>query len=227
MILTTRQRLLGLLLASALAACSGKKEAPASATAQPAADNAAATRAAPAAPVAALPADAAAAGAAPADAAGALAEIAKKASLDCDDRTIVLEASCTDLNGPRVLACTRQSLSVLDRASGAAKSTRQFAPQPAQDGDPPLVEEKVGTLACARAGTGERYIVASMYNGGNCEQCEWHEAYDWDGKLVASDRDRSKPDTLMADLLAARKQKPDAIIASKELTGFYSALPQQ
>jgi hypothetical protein len=116
---------------------------------------------------------------------------------------------------------------VLDRASGAVRNTRRFAPQPPRDGDPALVEEQVGELTCARAGTNERYIVAGMSNGGNCEQCEWHEAYDWDGKLVASDRDRREPNALLANLLSAQKGRPDAVIAHTELDGFYSGLPQQ
>jgi hypothetical protein len=126
-----------------------------------------------------------------------------------------------------VQASTRQSLTVLDRTSGDVKTARQFAPQPPADGDPALVAEMVDALACPRTGTNERYIVASMSNGGNCEQCEWHEAYDWDGKLIASDRDRSKPSALLAGLLAAQKQQPDAVIAQKELDDFYSGLPQQ
>jgi len=54
-----------------------------------------------------------------------------------------------------------------------------------------MAEEKIGALTCTRSATGERYIVAEMFDGGHCEQCEWNEVYDWHGKLARSRRDRS------------------------------------
>lgn len=145
--------------------------------------------------------------------------------LDCDDRSIIVEATCSPLNGPRMLACTAQSLTVSSHPGGEVKSVRRFMPQPGADGDPPLVEEKVGTLSCLRTEANERYIVASMYNGGNCEQCEWHEAYDWTGRLVASDRDRNKTNAVLGELLTDSSRHGSSVIAKKELVGFYSATP--
>lgn len=162
--------------------------------------------------------------AAPGDAApAALTSEVKKAALDCDDRTIVLEATCNPLNGPGILACTKQSLTVLERPGGTVKAARQFAAQPAVDGDPPLVEEKIGTLSCERTKTATRYIVANMFNGGNCEECEWQEMYDWNGKLVASNRDRKNPDPLFKELDGDAKER---VIGKKELDGFYATQPQ-
>jgi predicted small lipoprotein YifL len=147
----------------------------------------------------------------------------KKASLDCDDRTIVLEATCSPLNGPSILACTKQSLTVMTRPGGAVQAVRQFTPQPAADGDPPLVEEKISALSCERANTASRYIVADMFNGGNCEECEWQEVYDWDGNLVASNRDRNKTDPLFKNLAG---DASDRVIGKKELDGFYVVGPR-
>lgn len=205
---TISRTLLGLLIVSALAACDKKG------VAQPASANLAiatpATTATPAlAPAEPVPAT--------------VATQVKKAVLDCDDRTIVLEATCSPLNGPSILACTKQSLTVMDRPVGTVKAARQFVPQPAVDGDPPLVEEKIGALSCERSTKAARYIVANMFNGGNCEECEWQEVYDWNGKLVASNRDRKNPDPLFKELDGDAKER---VIGKKELDGFYAGPPQ-
>lgn len=210
----TPHPLLGMLLLCALAACSGKKEAPAQApTAQavvaPATPAVTGAQPEPAAPAASAPPPA----------------IVKKATLDCDDRTIVLEATCSKLYGAGPLACSAQSLAVGARG-GATPAVHTFAPQPPSDGDPALVEEKIGTLSCVKSDKGERYLVASMYNGGNCPECEWHEAYDWNGKLVASDRDRAKPSALLDGLLVTEQRGGDGVIGKKELDGFYTAPSQ-
>lgn len=210
---TTSYRLLSVLLACALAACSEKKDAPLPPAGEPAAQAAAAPATPSAAPAA--PAEAAASTAPPA--------IAKKATLDCDDRTIVLEANCSALYGPGLLACDTQSLTFIERTDGATKSVRRFNPQPARAGDPPQVEEKIGTLSCVKSDTNERYVVANMFNGGNCPECEWNEAYDWNGKLVATDRDRSKPNALLDGLVSAVDQSGERLIGNKALDGFYSA----
>jgi hypothetical protein len=192
--------LLGLLIVSTLAACN---------------------KTPPAAPVSvAVPA------AAPAPAPVVPAPVAaqvKKTTLDCDDRTIVLEATCSALNSPNMLDCTKQSLTVMERPGGAVRGTRAFTPQPAVDGDPPLVEEKIGGLSCERASTAARYIVANMFNGGNCEECEWQEVYDWNGKLVASNRDRKNPAPLFKELAGDARER---VVAKKELDGFYAGPPR-
>lgn len=201
------RRLLGLLLVSALAACD-KKEVPPPATA-----SVIASASAPApAPVAAAP-----------TATAAVTSQVKQATLDCDDRTIVLEATCSAFNSPSMLDCTKQTLTVTERPGGAIKAARQFTPQPAVDGDPPLIEEKISALSCERSSKAARYIVANMFNGGNCEECEWQEVYDWDGKLVASNRDRKKPDPLFKELGGDAK---DRVIGKKELDGLYAGPPR-
>jgi hypothetical protein len=219
------QRLLGVLMLAALAACSGKKDVPPPVAAvQPPAQAAPAVTPPPPAQTASASASAPAQTAA--DNAASNPAILKKASLDCEDRTIVLEATCSDVYGPRLLACSKQTLTVMDRASHAVQTAREFKPVPGTDDDPPMIDEKIGTLSCTRSQAGERYIVAAMFNGGNCEECEWHELYDWDGKLIGSDRDRKKPNALLNKLADDLYERPDGAIARNELKGFYSENPQ-
>jgi len=208
-------RLFGLFLASTLAACSGKPDAPA-APAAPAAQPAVATASAPAAapsPPAAPELPAATAN---------TITVQRKASLDCDDRIIVVEATCSGEPDDIMLMCSKQSLTVTDRATGAAKTMREFAPFPDNDkGAPPQVEEKIGKLTCIRSTGNERYILADMYNGGNCVGCEWHELYDWDGKLLTSDRGPRKSPPLLAELVAAQVDKTGRVIAQQDLDQLY------
>jgi len=207
--------ILGLLLACALAGCSGKHDTTQSAT----------TTQAPA-PVAPAPGTATQPAASPATvaASAAAASVARTATMkttfDCDERAVVLEATC-DADDSPLPECSRQTLAVVDRASGAIQSTREFDNRPETAGDPPQVEAKIGELRCVRAASGERYFVADMFNGGNCEECEWHELYDWNGALVGSDRDRKKPNATLKALLRDSADQPDTVIAKKSLVGFY------
>jgi hypothetical protein len=223
MIQVISHRLPGVLLLSALAACSGKKDVPPSALAAQPQTQAAPAPATPPAPAMQAEAPASAA----AGSASTNAAILKKAALDCDDRSIVLDATCSDVYGPTLLACSKQSLAIMDLSSHAVKNVRDFKAEPGTDDDPPTVDGKVGALSCTRSQAGERYIVAEMFNGGNCEECEWHELYDWDGKLIGSDRDRNKRNALLEELTGDMRQRPDGVIARDELKGFYSANPQQ
>lgn len=200
----TMTRLAALLCACTLAACSDK---------HPAQD----------ARAAAAPAASAAAASAPAAAsASASADHAKHAELACDDRRIVLDATCNTQYGPELMACTRQSLTFLDNAAGREVGRRDYAPAKGSGDDAPTIEEKVGALTCTQTASGERYVVADMFNGGNCEQCEWHDVYDWQGKLVGSDRDRGKTDRRVTDIVSAAGT-PGRAIGHDALDNFYSA----
>lgn len=195
---TLTRRLAAVLCACALAACSDK---------HPAAPPPAASAPAPAA-------------AAPAPAASAPVDYAKHAVLDCEDRKIVLDATCRNVYGPALLACSRQSLTFLDGA-GREVGKREFAAAKGDGDMPAMIEEKVGALTCTRTASGERYVVAAMFNGGNCEQCEWHEVYDWQGKLVGSDRDRGKADKRVADAVTAATA-PGQSFGHDALPDFYA-----
>jgi hypothetical protein len=195
------RRLAAVLCACALAACSDKR---------------------PPAPAAPAPAPAPAApAAAPVPAASAPVDYAKHAVLDCEDRKIVLDATCSNVFGPELMACSRQSLTFQDNAAGREVGKRDFVVAKGQADDPPMVEEKIGALTCTRTASGERYVVADMFNGGNCEQCEWHDVYDWQGQLVGSDRDRGKTDKRVADIVSAATA-PDRAFGHDELQDFYS-----
>jgi hypothetical protein len=196
-------RLAALLCACALAACSDKHAA------QSVAASASLAASDPVKPAAVAPAPAA-------------TEYVKHTELDCDDRKIVLDATCSNPYGPELMVCSRQSLTVLDSANGKEIGKRDFDAK-LHDGDTQaMVEEKIGSLTCMRSASGERYIVAEMFNGGNCEQCEWDEVYDWQGKPAGSSRDRSKPNKLVADLVSTSQNK-EHVIGHSELEHFYSA----
>jgi hypothetical protein len=208
--LLTRRRLAALLCAWLLTACSDKhaEPAPASAPAAPTPAPAAAPAAAPSAP-------------ASASAPSTAVEHMQHAELVCDDRKIVLDATCSNVYGPELMACTRQSLTFLDSAAGRETGKRDFAAAKGEGDDAPMIEEKVGALTCTRTASGERYVVADMFNGGNCEQCEWHDVYDWQGQLVGSDRDRAKKDKHVADIVSAAAVAGQAI-GRDELKNFYA-----
>ncbi|WP_198119511.1 hypothetical protein [Massilia rhizosphaerae] len=199
-------RLAAILCACMLAACSDKHAE------QSAAASASLAASAPTKPAAVAPAPAPA---------PTTTEYVKHAELDCDNRKIVLDATCSNLYSPELMVCSRQSLTVLDNANGEEIGKREFRPSK-HDGDTrAVVEEKIGALSCTRSTSGERYIVAEMFNGGNCEQCEWNEVYDWQGKLVGSSRDRSKRSKLVADLVSTSRNA-EHVIGRSELEHFYS-----
>ena len=196
---TLTRRLAAVLCACALAACSDKHPAPP----PPAASAPAPAPAAPAtAPAASAPID-----------------YAKHAVLDCDDRKVVLDATCSNVYGPALMACSRQSLAFQESTAGREVGKRDFAVVKGDGDMPAMVEEKIGALTCTRTPSGERYVVADMFNGGNCEQCEWHDVYDWQGKLVGSDR--GKTDQRVADIVAAAAA-PGQAIGHDELEDFYT-----
>jgi hypothetical protein len=152
-----------------------------------------------------------------------LKPLPKAATMQCADRTIVLEASCLDLAGPEMLQCTRQTLVVSDAASGKVLNTRTFAAVAGEGAEPATVEEKVGEMTCVTTKTGAKYIVTNMFNGGNCEECEWNEVYGWDGAFLGSDRDKKKKVQVVDDAVAAIAEKDvDRVTGVNDVAGFYS-----
>ena len=129
----------------------------------------------------------------------------KHAALQCADRRVELQADCFVYAG-RTLACTRQSL--------------RFSVE--EGDDYPAIEEKVGALSCIETKDKQQFIVASMFNGGNCPQCEWTDVYSMDGALLGSTRDRSrKSPALTAALEALRDKQIRRVLKQEPLTGFY------
>lgn len=136
------------------------------------------------------------------------APLRRTATLQCEDRKIVLEASCMSVDGERLLSCTRQSLSVIDSGSGKKLNTRDFPTAKADAGGLALVEDTFGEVSCVTTASSERFIVATMDNGGNCDECEWTEVYSWDGKLLGADRaGQTRPEAIAAAVKAAHDQK--------------------
>lgn len=146
---------------------------------------------------------------------------AQRATLQCPDRKIELQADCV-LYAGHMRACTRQALRFLD-SSGKVVGTRQFTPQPQETGDDyPFIEEKVSKLSCVETSRHEHYVVASMFNGGNCAQCEWTDVYSMDGALLGSTRTPDKRSAaLTAALDAARDKQAKRVLGEQALRDFY------
>jgi hypothetical protein len=149
--------------------------------------------------------------------------VAKHAALQCADRRIELQASCFQYVG-NMLACTRQSLQFTG-ADGKVLGSRVFTPKPQEEGDDyPPIEEKVGTLSCVETKDKQQYVVASMFNGGNCPQCEWTDVYSRDGVLLGSTRERKgKNADVTAALEALRDKQVKRVLNQEPLRAFYQS----
>lgn len=170
-----------------------------------------------------VPAPSAAAAPAPAPVPATPALLARSATLQCADRKIDLEATCLDLNGSRLLACTHQTLTVSDSATGKKLNAREFAPEKAQGSDPAVVADQFSDISCVTTKSDEKFIVATMGNGGNCEACEWVDVYSWDGALIGSDRAKDEKVNGVKEAVAAAFDPQNPPIGKSELPRFYSA----
>ena len=185
---------------------------------------------APAAAPVAVPAPTPTPAAAPAPVKAAVAEpeeappkpVAKSANAVCGDRKIVVDANCLDLYGGGMLSCTSQSIKIYEDGSGKLLGTKTYGVVKGEGDEPATVDGKISELTCVTAKSGDKYIVTSMYNGGNCEQCEWHELYSWDGADLGSDRDRKvKNKALRTALDAINEKDVDNTTGSVNMEGFY------
>jgi hypothetical protein len=149
--------------------------------------------------------------------------VPKHAALQCADRRVELEASCFRYVG-NMLACTRQSLQFTG-TDGKVAGSRVFTPQPQEEGDDyPPIEEKVGTLSCVETKNKQHFVVASMFNGGNCPQCEWTDVYSLDGVLLGSTRDRkNRTADVTAALEALRDNQVKRVLNQEPLRGLYQS----
>lgn len=152
-----------------------------------------------------------------------LKPIPKAATMQCGERTVVLEASCLDLAGPQLLHCTKQSLVISDNASGKVLSTRNFMPVKGDGTAPDIIDEKVAEMTCVTTKAGTKYIVTNMFNGGNCPTCEWNEVYGWDGVFLGSDRDKKKKVAPVDEAVAAINEKDvDRVTGVNDMAGYYA-----
>ena len=146
----------------------------------------------------------------------------KTAALQCDDRKVVLEADCFSFMEDS-LACTRQKLTFFDKAGNKKLNEKIFSPAPKQPEDAyPIVEEKIGELMCVEAKSREKYFVASISNGGNCDECEWFEVYGMNGKSIGSTRSKKKSKLVNGIVDAAFDKTAKRVSNKNELPGFYS-----
>jgi hypothetical protein len=145
----------------------------------------------------------------------------KTENLQCADSRVELHADCF-LYAGHMLACTRQSLRFAS-ADGKTLGTRVFKPQPIEEGDDyPVIEEKVGSMSCVETKDKQKLVVASMFNGGNCAQCEWTDVYTTDGKQVGSTRERKdRSAALTAAMEAVKDKQVNRVLNQKQLRAFY------
>jgi hypothetical protein len=145
---------------------------------------------------------------------------ARSAALLCADTRVIVEAACFPYAGTQMM-CTRQAIRFAG-ADGKALGTRTFKAAPADGADVPVVQEQFGELACVETKAGERFVVATMDNGGNCAQCEWIDVYAPDGRLAGTTRGNNKAGgPLDAAIGAAYGKAGGRVLGRQDLSGFY------
>jgi len=144
----------------------------------------------------------------------------RSASLQCADRKVTVEAACFPYAGS-LMVCTRQAIRFAG-ADGKALGARVFQNKPLKGADYPVVPEQFGELSCVETKDKEKLVVASMTNGGNCEQCEWYDVYSPDGTLLGSTRDRKKGAAAVdAAVGALYDRKTKHVLSKQPLTDLY------
>lgn len=144
----------------------------------------------------------------------------KSTTMQCADRRIEIEADCFKFAAYTTL-CTRQSIRFVG-PGGKSLNARVFQSAPLKNADYPVVADKFGELSCVETADKQKFLVALMDNGGNCEECEWNDVYSTDGVLLGSTRDR-KPRNAAVDsaVAAAYDKKARRVLGRQSLTNFY------
>ncbi|MFL6635367.1 MAG: hypothetical protein ACJ8HJ_23945 [Massilia sp.] len=144
----------------------------------------------------------------------------KNLSMQCADRKITVEAACFQYAGS-IMACTRQSIRFFG-ADGKPLGARVFPAKPLKGADYPVVPEQFGELNCVETKAKEKFVVATMDNGGNCDECEWNDVYSLDGTLVGSTLDKKKNNaSLKAAIDAAFDERAKHVLNHQELNRLY------
>jgi hypothetical protein len=144
----------------------------------------------------------------------------KNISMQCADRKITVEATCFQYAGS-IMACTRQSIRFFG-ADGKPLGARVFAAKSLKGADYPVIPEQFGELSCVETKTKEKFVVATMDNGGNCDQCEWNDVYSLDGTFVGSTLDKKKrSDSLKAAVDAAYDPRVKHVLNHQDLIRLY------
>lgn len=144
----------------------------------------------------------------------------KKISMQCSDRKITVEAACFQYAGS-IMACTRQSIRFFG-ADGKPLGARVFPAKPLKGADYPVIPEQFGELSCVETKTKEKFVVATMDNGGNCDECEWNDVYSLDGTLVGTTLDKKKNNaSLKAAIDAAYDEHAKHVLNQQQLYRLY------
>lgn len=144
----------------------------------------------------------------------------KNISMQCADRKITVEAACFQYAGS-IMACTRQSIRFIS-ADGKPLGARVFPAKPLKGADYPIIPEQFGELICVETKTKEKFVVATMDNGGNCDECEWNDVYSLDGTLVGSTLDKKRTNaSLKAAIDAAYDEHVKHVLNHRQLNRLY------
>jgi len=147
---------------------------------------------------------------------------ARSATLQCADTRVTVEAACLPSAGAQTM-CTSQAIRFTG-AGGKALGARAFEAAPIGGTGMPVVAEQFGELACVETRAGDRFVVATMDNGGNCAQCEWIDVYAPDGRLVGTTRgNRKAPGPVDAAIGAAYGKAGGRVLGRQDLSGLYRA----
>ncbi len=141
----------------------------------------------------------------------------RTASLQCEGRKIDLTATCTAEEDSRRLSCTRQVLTITDSATGNKLNTHETVGK----GTPAVIEETFGEVSCVTTKSNDKFIVATMDNGGNCDTCEWVDVYSWDGALIGSERSKGPKSPGVAEATAAAFDKAKPPMATSSFGAIY------
>lgn len=144
----------------------------------------------------------------------------RSATLQCAERRIAVDADCFRFAAGTLL-CARQSIRFFGRG-GKALGARSFPSTPMKNADHPVVEARFGELQCVETADKRTFVVTLMDNGGNCEQCEWHDVYSIDGVLLGSTRERrQRNDAVDGAVAAVYDKKSGRVLNRQALSQFY------
>jgi hypothetical protein len=143
----------------------------------------------------------------------------KSSNIECAERRITVEADCFAHSS--FTLCTQQLIR-FSGADGKMLRTRVFQTRPLKNAPYPVVAERFGELNCVETKEKKTYLVATMNNGGNCEQCEWDDVYSTDGVLLGTTRNTEKNNAAVesaTDALYVDGSKH--VLKNQPFTNFY------
>lgn len=109
----------------------------------------------------------------------------------CDCVKIKAVTECVN-EYPGFSECTKQEFIFINKKTG--KTTEKIASGElvaSKDAKGNILGKYLDALAFSFAcvkGKNKYYLIVGYYTGGNCDECEWYEFYDLNGKLLLSSR---------------------------------------